>query len=150
MPVTEAEVAETLAAVPEHFLSGLRAVFLLGGSRRQELSSGRLFVFGRYGSGCVFLHAFPLARMREKWRSLPKPSVRREYERAGATWEQKADGWVRVFTAESLRAFYLRDVLIHEIGHHIDRFSQKDRRASESFATWVASEFGYAKSKVAT
>ena len=151
MPVTRADVSEVLDRVPQRFTKGLRAVFLLGGSQKQEeVAAGRLFAFGRYGSGCIFLHAFPVSQMKERWRTLPKPSIRREYERAGAVWQQIADGWLRVFTPESLRTFYLRDVLLHELGHHVDRGSRRSRNAAEAFANWMASELGYAKSSTAT
>jgi len=151
MPVTEHDVLETLEKVPKRFLSGLRAVFLLGGSRRQaKVAWSQLFAYGRYGSGCIFLHPFPVAQMIERWKTLPKPSIRREYERAGAVLQRVPTGWLRIFTPESLRTFYLREVLLHEVGHHVARSSRKDRRSAEAFADWVASEFGYAKIKRAT
>jgi len=43
------------------------------------------------------------------------------------------------FTETSLSRFYLYDVLLHELGHHVDRRErQHDRRASENYAKWFA------------
>ena len=62
--------------------------------------------------------------------------VRRE--RAGILGTAERDGYVLQFSEDTLRAFYLRDVLLHEIGHHVDRsnfFSKKDA-AAERYAKW--------------
>lgn len=145
MPVSEQDVIETLSEIPRHFLRGLKAVFLLGGSRRQLKSSDRSFFYGSYAWGYIWLYPFPFSRMMETWSRLPKPSVRREYERVGVVWQPVQGGWLRMFSQEALRKFYLRDVLIHEIGHHIDRFTKRDHRSSEAFAHWIASSVGFGK-----
>ncbi len=45
------------------------------------------------------------------------------------------------FDLESLRRFYLYDVLIHEIGHHVERDTGRGPGpASERFAKWFAVE----------
>lgn len=146
MPVTCDDVIETLDRVPKRFTVGLQAVFLLGGSAKQkQLSNGSLFAYGRYSHGFIFLHAYPANQMKEVWRHLPKPSVRREYERAGAVWRQVSGGWELEFTPESLRRFYLLDVLLHEVGHHVDRWSRKNKRDAEAFANWMAIELAAGK-----
>jgi hypothetical protein len=146
LPVTCADVIETLDRVPTRFTAGLRAVFLLGGSAKQkQVASGRLFAYGSYGYGFIFLHAYPANQMTEVWPHLPKPSVRREYERAGAVWRQVTGGWQLEFTPESLRRFYLNDVLLHEVGHHVDRGSGKNKRDAEAFANWMAIELASGK-----
>jgi hypothetical protein len=69
-----------------------------------------------------------------------------EYTRAGAVWEQVSRGWVCRFTAESLRSFYLNDVLIHEIAHHVDRHNRKSDDAAERFAHGFVRMFGTTRS----
>jgi len=50
-------------------------------------------------------------------------------------------GWCVEFTEESLRAFYLLDVLLHELGHHVDeRVWSRDVQSAERFAEWFAGE----------
>jgi hypothetical protein len=83
--------------------------------------------------------------MTEVWPHLPKPSVRREYERAGAFWRQVTGGWQLEFAPESLRRFYLNDVLLHEVGHHVNRGSRKNKRDAEAFANWMAIELASGK-----
>jgi hypothetical protein len=57
----------------------------------------------------------------------------------GAKIENDGGEGVRItFTEESLREFYRRDVLPHEIGHHVDR----DGPPSEGFARWFATQYG--------
>lgn len=141
MPVTCEDVAATLDRVPKRFLQGLHAVFLLGGSAKQEQVARRAFAFGRYFLGFIVLHAYPLPMLKETWRHLPKPSVRREYDRVGATWRQVEGGWQLEFTPEALHKFYLHEVLLHEVAHHADRWSGRPRRDEESFANWMAQEF---------
>ena len=103
-PCSAREVEAQLMNCPEHFLKGLRAVFILSGTVKQLKGCTRSAVFyGHYWNSCVFLHAYPFGR-------------------ADLVW---------------LRRFYLRDVLMHEIGHHFDlrNITAKDReRFAERFA----------------
>ena len=79
----------------------------------------------------IFLNPFPESGMVSRWRKLPPPHIKQEYTRAGATHERKNGWWVRTFTPESLRNFYLYDVLPHEIGHHVERHHAK-RKGQEA------------------
>jgi len=43
------------------------------------------------------------------------------------------------FTEPALRQFYLTEVLLHEVGHHVMRDgAQRNRQAEERFANWFA------------
>lgn len=83
--------------------------------------------------------------MDQVWRTLPKPSLLHEYQRAGASITPDGQRWRVQFDAASLRQFYLRDVLMHELGHHVDRgnFAFKTDRKAERLAEWFATENGY-------
>ncbi len=103
-PCSRAEVTGALEQMPPETLEGLRAVILLAGTRKQEISwHGRLGCYGMYWRRCVFLCARPFR--------LP-----------------------RGYTLDDLREFFLTDVLVHEIGHHVDRHRRKDTAAKESYA----------------
>jgi len=81
--------------VPGEFLRGLRGVFLLGGTRKQAKTAwGRLFRFGSYSCGMIFLHPMPRAMTEQHYRRLPKPSDTRPYRRAGCRFLRAAGGWV--------------------------------------------------------
>jgi hypothetical protein len=145
MPVSEDDVRCELAKVPSAFLDGLRAVLLLGGSKRQEKISRKLFYYGRYESSAIFLHPYPITRLAFEPPVALKPNVAEEYARAGAEVTQ-SNGKFRVsFEIPALRKFYLANVLMHELGHHVDR--ENDRRKSpdrsEGFAHWFATEYGF-------
>jgi hypothetical protein len=103
-PCTAGEIETQLRNCPAKFLEGLRAVFILSGTRKQLKSYHRFTAFyGHYWRGCVFLHAYPFGRADLNW----------------------------------LHRFYLRNVLMHEIGHHLDsrNTTHKDReRFAEQFA----------------
>jgi hypothetical protein len=99
-----AEVKVYLERMPAVSRKGLRAVFLLAGTRKQEKSwSSSLGCYGMYWNSCVFLCAHPF------------------HLRSG-------------YTLDHLRQFYLDDVLVHEVAHHMDRERIADQKAKEAFA----------------
>ena len=107
-PCSAGEVESQLTRCSPDFLEGLRAVFILSGTKKQLKSWGSATTFyGHYWRKCVFLHAYPFGRSE----------------------------------LVSLRRFYLRNVLMHEIGHHLDtrNITRKDR---EKFANQFASTHG--------
>lgn len=145
-PFAAQDVCDALTSVPPRFLAGLRGVYLLGGTSRQARACfGELFRYGCYGSGEVYLHAFPRALLETYYDRPPRPHLMNDYRRAGAVWEEATGGrgWVCRFDRASLRAFYLRDVLIHEVGHHVDRRNRhKTDQEAERYADWFARAFG--------
>ena len=141
MPLAVHDIRKTLARVPAEFSEGLQAVFLLGGSNKQFKSS-RLYRYGVYWLNMIFIHPYPRYFMTEYWGSPPAPHVQREYRRAGAQCSRSGGGWKVAFTKESLKEFYIRDVLIHELGHHVDGHTSTNRQ-SERFAEWFVTEYGY-------
>lgn len=145
MPVTIDEVKNLLRSVPQQFVSGLEGVFLLGGSKKQALSWVNFAAYGRYGRNKIYLHPYPKKYLIRRYSSPPKPHVLIDYKRTGALITEKPGKFIVEFTPDALRQFYLRDVLMHEIGHHVDRdnFGKKPRRREESFAEWFATEHGF-------
>jgi hypothetical protein len=64
----------------------------------------------------------------------------------GGCWEQDGpSNWRLVWTEESVRDFYLNNILIHELGHLVDsrntRYTDRER-----YAEWFAVEYGYRQS----
>src|SRR5688572_20123939 len=59
-PCTARQVEARLRSVPSEFLVGLRAVFILSGTKKQLKSWGTCTAFyGHYWRNCIFLHAYP-------------------------------------------------------------------------------------------
>ena len=139
------DVKRILAIVPQEMLIGLRRIALLGGTSRQEKSAWNpRWVYGCYGYGSINLFAFP--ECRRIWASpvLHRPAEILAYQRAGVEITHDGGKWVYKFTDDSLRRFYLWDVLVHEIGHHVDRFHpDRSRKRSEQFAEWFARTYGF-------
>jgi hypothetical protein len=129
------DVITVLRAVPEQYLSDLTAVFLLGGTTRQRRL--KKITYGMYSANQIFLFALSEPRLTLIWSAMPKPSLAQRYEQFGVTITSLGNGKAKVqFDEASLRRFYLYDVLLHELGHHVDR----DHRAgdAERYAKWFA------------
>jgi hypothetical protein len=64
----------------------------------------------------------------------------------GGRWQYENGVWRLYWTTETIRDFYLNNILIHEVGHAID---QRNRRSTdrERFANWFAIEHGYKASR---
>lgn len=141
-PFDAEDVADVVRLVPAEFTAGLRGIILLGGTRKQDLvcRSG-LFRYGCYGGNRIYLHAYPRRRM-ERWiGSRVDPWYAQEFGPAGVDFVEER-GWTKlVWSHESLRRYYLLNVLLHEIGHHVDKRDAKKTK-SERFADWFAAAQG--------
>lgn len=142
-PITANDVRTTLLSVPSQFIAGLKAVLVPSGSKKQIAAIKGRFIHGEYWQSCIFLHPYPKDLMTRVYDRVPNPAVIQAYTRAGATIVPQNTGIKLSFDIDSLSRFYLRDVLIHEIGHHVRGPERAATQQSESFARWFASEYGY-------
>jgi len=71
----------------------------------------------------------------------PKPSELQAIMKAGARITPKGKGIVAHLDMGTLRAFYLGDVLMHELGHHVDLHNVRPQ-SREKFANWFAQHHG--------
>jgi len=101
---TRADVRWRLERMPEASRKDLRAVFVLSGTRKQEKSWWSKL-------GCYGMY----------WRSC----VFLFAYPFDLPWH---------YTRDDLRSFYLHNVLVHEVAHHIDRERVNGRKAKEAFA----------------
>lgn len=142
-PFSSRDVLDVISDVPPEHLEGLAGIFILGGTSKQQRA--RKIAYGHYiqdvrdTQGRIYLHPLPRRLLEQRWDRAPKPSVIREYTRFGASFQRGSDGWTLRFSETSLRLFYLYDVLLHEVGHHVERSVRPwPSRASERYATWYA------------
>jgi hypothetical protein len=134
-PWSIGDVAEVLTTIPDQYLAGLEGVFLMGGTSRQRHL--KKITYGMYGSGRIYLFALPEVMLVQHLRGMPKPSLVKEYTKFGATVIPSGKGGATLrFEESSLRLFYLYDVLLHEVGHHVDRKGESDD--AERYARWFA------------
>ena len=135
------DVVGVLTAIPEGLLDGLSGVYLLGGTARQR--QGKTFLYGMYQGSRIFLFPLQARMLSQIWKHRPKPNIEKNYTKFGATITSNGKGQVVLsFDAKSLRAFYLYDVLLHEVGHHVDEADSSPNR--ERYANWFA-EYQYAR-----
>ncbi len=139
------DVKRILSIVPQEMLIGLRRIVLLGGTTRQEKSAWNPnWCYGCYQYGSIALFAFP--ERRRIWASpdLHKPAEIHPYQKAGVEMTHEGGEWVYHFTDEAIRRFYLWDVLVYEIGQHVDRFHpDRSTKRSKRFAEWFARTYGF-------
>ena len=144
-PFDENDVIAMLGRLPIDMLNGLERVVLFGGTSRQTKSAWHDdWTYGCYGAGSIYLFAFPKRRMEWPSKKLHRPSEILAYERAGVKIVHESKKWVYYFDETSLRKFYLWDVLVHEVGHHVDRFHpDRSKKRSERFAEFFARTYGF-------
>jgi hypothetical protein len=142
-PITANDIRTTLGSIPAQYIMDLDAVLVPSGSKKQIRSMKDHFMHGEYWQSCIFLHPYPKILMTRVYEKVPNPAVVQTYTRAGAIMVPTNRGIELSFDIASLRRYYLRDVLIHEIGHHVGGPKKAASQQSERFAKWFASEYGY-------
>lgn len=145
-PVKKHHIIETIRSIPEDFTRGVKSIIVLRGTRRQAAqNSGQ--VYGLYWENMIFLYPYPKSLLNMTYAKAPRPHILNDHKRAGAIVGSANGSTTIKYTEEAVKQFYLRDVLIHEIGHHVDavNFSDKSHKKIEGFAEWFATEYGFKK-----
>lgn len=144
-PFTISDIEETLKPIPEQFLIGMKRIILFGGTKKQALTVNRMFRDGEYhGDGMIALFPFP-----EKKMNFPcgrcSPHELQEFRWSGVKIVRGDNETYAQFDEESLKRYFLRIVLIHEIGHHVDWMRKKNGQSklTEKFADWFVREYGF-------
>ncbi|MBI1347384.1 hypothetical protein GC163_13985 [bacterium] len=135
--VTADEVRARLAELPEEIVAQVEVVQLSRMTRKKAL-------FPRYGMQWgenVYLYPIEESLV-ERYLRPPRPEQIIEARMYGGEWAQVGSQWHLTWTAETLRDFYLNNVLIHEIGHVVDTRNTNPHKR-EQFANWFAIEYGY-------
>jgi hypothetical protein len=139
--VTPDDVRERIAELPRKFTQGLEVVQLSGMTRKRALFP----FYGMQWGNAVYLYPIEQTFV-EVYVRPPRPQQVIEAEMYGGKWVPDGKDWRLEWTADSIRDFYLNNVLIHEIGHIYDdrNTSFEDR---ERYANWFAIEHGYRASR---
>ncbi len=143
VPVSLQDLKNEYSKIPGTVRAGLKAVFILGGTSKIQSTSKTNFRYGTYWNNCIFIHPYPKNLMEQRYTKSPRPHILNDYRRVGAEVKLSNNCVSIRFTESALREFYLRDVFIHEMGHHVDRFFKKNNAKSEGFAEWFATEYGF-------
>jgi hypothetical protein len=140
--VTPAEIRARLVVLPEAMLDSLEVIQLSRMTRKKE----RYPCYGMQWGSTLYL--YPIAAdLIERWPWPPRPNQQTEAAMFGGRWVSNADGsWYLVWTEATIRDYYLNNILIHELGHLLDRRNRRyvDR---ERYAEWFALHYGYRPSR---
>ena len=136
--VAEADIRQRLGELPAKFTAPLQVVQLSRMTRKKRSFP----CYGMQWGTAIYLYPVE-AELTEYFVRPPRPAEYNETRLFGGKWEQ--DGvslWKLRWTPAAIRDFYLNNVLIHELGHLLDKrnTSYQDR---ERFAEWFAIEYGY-------
>jgi hypothetical protein len=116
----KADIERFIALLPdwEELSRGLEAIVLLPGQDDLE---------GLYGEGWIGICAWSRTLWHaydERYFEHPRESI----TRVGVPFERYEEGWIGKWTQDSIRAYQLLDVLVHELGHHHDRMTTRSQR----------------------
>ncbi len=143
-PVTIKDIEATLKSIPEKFVRCVWRINLLGGTKKQDKTAFNMFCYGFHSRGRVALCAFPKKFLKQYHDNEPPPIAKQEYGRVHAKIYQEGPWWVLEFDEKTLKDFYLRDVLIHEIGHAVEYAKRPaGTNLTEEFAEWFVREYGF-------
>lgn len=141
--VTEEDVRNRLAQLPAWMLDSLEIVQLSQMTRKKR----RAPCYGMQWGATIYLYPIE-ENLVERFMQPPKPAQKIEASMFGGIWQEDKKGrhWNLVWSEETIRDFYLNNVLIHELGHILDQrnTSYVDR---ERYAEWFALEHGYKASR---
>src|SRR6476659_3529398 len=139
--VTEYDVRRRLAQLPEWMVRPLQVVQLSQMTRKKR----RAPCYGMQWGNAIYLYPIEESLI-ESFPRPPKPAQKIEAAMYGAKWVPDRGEWKLLWNEDSIRDFYLNNVLIHELGHILDsrNTSHRDR---ERWAEWFALEMGYKPSR---
>ncbi len=136
--VSEQDIRQRLSELPEQFISPLEVVQLSRMTRKKRS-------FPCYGMQWgTALYLYPVeSELVEYFGRPPRPAEYNETRLFGGKWSEEGSSlWRLTWTSTTIRDFYLNNVLIHELGHLLDK-RNRSYRDRERFAEWFAIEYGY-------
>jgi hypothetical protein len=136
--VSADDVRERLARLPSWMTESLEVVQLSQITRKKKTFP----CYGMQWGSTLYLYPIEESRI-EQFLNAPSPRHQNETRLFGGVWSQANNSrWICTWTEESIRDFYLNNILIHELGHLLDErnTSYLDR---ERYAEWFAIEHGY-------
>lgn len=140
-PVTIDEVRARLAELPEHLSSPVEVVQFSSMTRKRRLFP----LYGMQWGPNVYLYPIEES-LTETYVRPPKTDQLVEAKMFGGVWSQHGREWKLTWTPESIRDFYLNNVLIHEVGHVNDTRNTNSKKR-EQYAIWFATEYGFRASR---
>ncbi|MCA9117851.1 MAG: hypothetical protein KDA79_22425, partial [Planctomycetaceae bacterium] len=136
-PVSVEDVKQRLELLPRKFTRQIEVIQFSRMTRKRALFP----CYGMQWGPNIYLYPIEESLV-ESYVRPPLPAQRVEARMYGAEWTREDGYWQLRWSEESVRDFYLNNVLIHEIGHVNDErnttFATRER-----YAEWFAIEYGY-------
>lgn len=140
-PVSVEEIRQRLSLLPDSVVEKVDVVQLSRMTRKRQLFP----CYGMQWGSSVYLYPIEESLV-ETYVRPPTPQQQIEARMFGGVWSETGREWTLTWTPETLKDFYLNNVLIHEIGHVLDtRNTRTEDR--ERYANWFAIEYGYRASR---
>jgi hypothetical protein len=142
--LTPQDIRQRLSQLPDHMLANLEVVQLSRMTRKKQSFP----CYGMQWGASLYLYPIEVSLV-ECYHAPPTPSQLNEARMYGGRWSYAGPrGWKLEWTEETVRDFYLNNILIHELGHLVDdrNTGYTDR---ERYAEWFALEYGYKRSQAA-
>ncbi len=139
--VTVAEVRERLTQLPQPIVDQVEVIQLSRMTRKRQLFP----CYGMQWGASVYLYPIEDSLV-ENYIRPPTPQQQIEARMFGGVWSETDGEWTLTWTSENLKDFYLNNVLIHEIGHVLDKRNTRTEDR-ERYANWFAIEYGYRSSR---
>ncbi len=143
-PVGEDEIRETLRRLPWTDTCEITHVWFRR-IRKTDYDAGRVpFAEFMCGSGCriIILYPWPVDQLLRFGKRRPSKALLKEYAPWTTDLVQREGQWCLRWTLDGLRDFYLKNLLLHEVGHHVDwyyrHWTAANRRQAEEEANQYA------------
>ncbi len=139
--VTIEEVKARIAQLPAEFTRSIEVIQFSAMTRKRRLFP----LYGMQWGPNIYLYPME-ASLVETYRRPPTPQQLIEARMFGGEWSHMGREWRLAWTPETIRDFYLNNVLIHEIGH-VNDLRNTNSAARERYANWFATEYGFRASR---
>ena len=131
--VIDGEVEDRLLELPKSLLKPLQVVQLSGMTRKKKTNP----CYGMQWGNAIYLYPVE-EELIEYFSRPPRPAEYNGTRKFGGRWQQSSSSlWKLIWTEQTIRDFYLENILLHELGHLLDKqnenYADRERRA-EAFA----------------
>jgi hypothetical protein len=140
-PLSIEDVRQRLTRLPANFVGDIQVIQFSGITRKRQLFP----LYGMQWGPNVYLYPMESSLI-ERYRHPPTPPQIIEAKMFGGKWFREGGEWFLQWTPETIRDFYLNNVLIHEIGH-VNDTRNTNSAARERYANWFATEYGFRVSR---
>jgi hypothetical protein len=140
-PVTIEEIKSTLGKLPPEHTAHLTHIWLQKIKKIEYLNGDSFQGCFICGSNVylIVLHPFPKDNKMRFGKTRPEDKNLRYYKKYSTDLRHDGFGWFLQWSEQAIKAYYLNDLLLHEIGHSVDSFYKRywsvaAERKKENFA----------------